>query len=543
MGGVPTLSRYVSAFRNCGLRPSDRLAVALSGGPDSMALASMTLRWQGVVKSEQAPLALIVDHKMRPESTEEAQAVAEQAAQLGMRTSVLTIDWSPDALAQGDRMVAAREARYAALLRACGEQGCGHLLLGHHAGDQAETFLLRLLHASGVAGLACMPAVAQKRTECGVVQVVRPLLSFHKAELEQYCRASGLRFVLDPTNSHLAYHRNRIRHALHEYPRSPALSGGDTVGEAGPSFTHGRGDSQAAVQWGAPMASLPTTLSEEVQEGDSKASRSSSSASRSSSSASRSSSNSDSSHGSGHSQSIVSDLLMLQRRCQAYAAQEQKDTQRLLQRAVLRSSCSQLQQQSMQDEDSAQHPQALQQAQRERPVTRFKRERGLDHLARQRVWAQSRPWFIDWHVRLDQVAHVLQPLPFALLAAGHFGRERAPHQNQVALSALSRILQAVSGSKYPPPLAHALQLRQMLRPGHMGGTFTGGGCLVRRLPRCKGRFVLCIPVDQLRTAEQLLRQLPPINAFEEARQRAKAAAQAEAAAGFQGGEADAQGQL
>lgn len=232
------------------------------------------------------------------------------------------------------------------------------------------------------------------------MQVVRPLLSFHKAELEQYCRASGLRFVLDPTNSHLAYHRNRIRHALHEYPHSPALSGGDAVGEAGPSFTHGRGDSQAAVQWGAPMASLPTTLSEEVQEGDSKASRSSSSASRSSS-------NSDSSHGSGHSQSIVSDLLMLQRRCQAYAAQEQKDTQRLLQRAVLRSSCSQLQQQqqqqSMQDEDFAQHPQALQQAQRERPVARFKRERGLDHLARQQVWAQSRPWFIDWHVRLDQV--------------------------------------------------------------------------------------------------------------------------------------------
>jgi tRNA(Ile)-lysidine synthase len=84
-----------------------------------------------------------------------------------MRTSVLTIDWSPDALAQGDRMVAAREARYAALLRACGEQGCGHLLLGHHAGDQAETFLLRLLHASGVAGLACMPAVAQKRSGGG----------------------------------------------------------------------------------------------------------------------------------------------------------------------------------------------------------------------------------------------------------------------------------------------------------------------------------------------------------------------------------------
>jgi hypothetical protein len=241
-----------------------------------------------------------------------------------------------------------------------------------------------------------------------VVQVVRPLLSFHKAELEQYCRSSGLRYVLDPTNSHLAYHRNRIRHALHEYPHSPALSGGDAVGEAGLSSMHGRGDSRAAVEQGALVASLPSNWRQEVQEVDSEASRSSSSASRSSS-------NSDSSQGVGHSQSIVSDLLMLQRRCQAYAAQEQKDTQRLLQRAVLRSSCSQLpqQQQSMQEEGPNLHPQALQQTQREAhwqqqarqegPVARLKRERGLDHLARQRVWAQSRPWFIDWHVRLDQV--------------------------------------------------------------------------------------------------------------------------------------------
>ena len=61
-------------------------------------------------------------------------------------------------------MAAAREARYALLLRTCGELGRSHLLVGHHAGDQAETFLLRLLHGSGVAGLACMPRVAERHT-------------------------------------------------------------------------------------------------------------------------------------------------------------------------------------------------------------------------------------------------------------------------------------------------------------------------------------------------------------------------------------------
>lgn len=198
------LPRYISALRACGLQPADRVAVALSGGPDSLALASMTVWWQGYVRNQvrrwlgslpgcrmhrcrsllllaahlswhsprplaspaqQPPLALIVDHRLRPESSEEAHAVAEQAAALGMQTRVLTVEWPGGELpSTGDTQQAARDARYALLLRACGELGRSHLLLGHHAGDQAETFLLRLKHASGVAGLACMPRVAEKRT-------------------------------------------------------------------------------------------------------------------------------------------------------------------------------------------------------------------------------------------------------------------------------------------------------------------------------------------------------------------------------------------
>ena len=99
-------------------------------------------------------------HSLLPTAT-----TALQAEELGMQAQVLRVDWPAGQLPSlGDKMAAAREARYALLLRACGEAGRSSLLLAHHADDQAETFLLRLMHASGVLGLACMPPAAEKRT-------------------------------------------------------------------------------------------------------------------------------------------------------------------------------------------------------------------------------------------------------------------------------------------------------------------------------------------------------------------------------------------
>jgi tRNA(Ile)-lysidine synthase len=111
-----------------------------------------------------APLALVVDHQLRPESTAEAEQVAEHAKDLGLHARVLQIQWPGGGPRHQDKMTAARIARYKVLAQACQEAGKSHLLLAHHADDQAETFLLRAVHASGIRGLAGMPLFTPPQT-------------------------------------------------------------------------------------------------------------------------------------------------------------------------------------------------------------------------------------------------------------------------------------------------------------------------------------------------------------------------------------------
>lgn len=107
-------------------------------------------------------MALIVDHGLRTESGDEASAVAAAAGALGLTPHTLRVDWGPAGVPRpGGIMRAARQARYELLMQGCERLGASHLLVAHHADDQAETFLLRLLHASGIQGLACMPLVSR----------------------------------------------------------------------------------------------------------------------------------------------------------------------------------------------------------------------------------------------------------------------------------------------------------------------------------------------------------------------------------------------
>ncbi len=167
------------------------IAVAVSGGPDSLALLLLVDRWardQGG-----AALALTVDHGLRPDSAAEAAQVGAWAKARGIAHAVLP--WTGDKPQTGIQ-AAARQARYRLLTEACAARGILHLAIAHHADDQAETVLFRRERGSGPAGLAGMTAARS----LGAVRMIRPLLGWPKSALTQTCRHFGQDFVEDPSN-------------------------------------------------------------------------------------------------------------------------------------------------------------------------------------------------------------------------------------------------------------------------------------------------------------------------------------------------------
>ena len=126
--------------------PGRHVAVAVSGGADSMALAVLAAGWG-------RPLALVVDHGLRQASAAEAEATLRRLHERGIPARLLMLH----GLRPGPALQArARAARYGALTAACEEAGLVDLLLGHHGGDQAETIAMRRAAGSGPAGLAGM---------------------------------------------------------------------------------------------------------------------------------------------------------------------------------------------------------------------------------------------------------------------------------------------------------------------------------------------------------------------------------------------------
>lgn len=173
------------------------LLLAISGGPDSMAMLDMVRRrWAGPVS------AATVDHRLRPESADEALMVAAFCADVGIGHRTLL----PDAPISGSVQAAARALRYRLLAGEAIRTRAAFIVTAHHADDQLETMLMRLARGSGVDGLAGI------RARNG--QVIRPLLGFAKAELERYCAHHMVPFVQDPSNTNIDFDRVRMREAL-----------------------------------------------------------------------------------------------------------------------------------------------------------------------------------------------------------------------------------------------------------------------------------------------------------------------------------------
>lgn len=182
-----------------------RIAIGVSGGPDSLALALLIQRWAD--DRSGSLLAVTIDHGLRAEASAEAVETGRQLAGRGIDHQIAT--WrpgEPGAVGQAK----AREARYRLLARVCRSRGYSTLLLAHHRGDQAETLLQRLEHGTGPMGLAAMAPVGLRRG----IRVLRPLLAIPKARLEATCRAAGLVPVRDPTNENITHERPALRRLL-----------------------------------------------------------------------------------------------------------------------------------------------------------------------------------------------------------------------------------------------------------------------------------------------------------------------------------------
>lgn len=191
------------------------LAIALSGGSDSMALALLAhdyLRERGGKL-----LALTVDHGLRTESADEAQQVARWMQPYGIEHRILP--WQHEGEIPGNLQAAAREARYHLQAAACAEAGISHLLTGHTEDDQAETVALRRQRGAGPVGLAGM---AGQRPLTSSTQLLRPLLTTGRAELRDYLRSQSQPWVDDPSNENDAFDRIRIRKQLAENPAEKA---------------------------------------------------------------------------------------------------------------------------------------------------------------------------------------------------------------------------------------------------------------------------------------------------------------------------------
>ncbi|WP_363182046.1 tRNA lysidine(34) synthetase TilS [Sphingomonas quercus] len=202
------------------LTDADRLGVAVSGGPDSVALLLLArAALPGRVE------AATVDHGLRAEAAEEARFVAKLCAALDVPHATLAVTVEADG---GSVQAAARAVRYAALAGWAAAHGLPAIATAHHADDQAETLLLRLARGAGLAGLAGVrprravaTSLRSRRAsrdaaggDSGTIPIVRPLLGWRKAELIAIVASAGIIAVADPSNADPRYDRTAARALL-----------------------------------------------------------------------------------------------------------------------------------------------------------------------------------------------------------------------------------------------------------------------------------------------------------------------------------------
>ena len=183
------------------------VALAVSGGPDSLALLHLAARWREERGGTPELTVLTVDHALRPGSRAEAEAVDRAAAGLGLPHAILT--WEHEEIADTGVQEKARAARYGLMVAHAHAHNIEAIVTAHHLDDQAETFLMRLRRGSGLDGLAAIP----ERSTWGGIAILRPLLDVPKTRLVATLEEQGIAYASDPSNADPRFERARMREA------------------------------------------------------------------------------------------------------------------------------------------------------------------------------------------------------------------------------------------------------------------------------------------------------------------------------------------
>ena len=371
---------------------------------------------------------------------------------MGLRSRILSVDWGGSPPKRHHKMRAAREVRYKLLVEACQQAGAHHLMTAHHADDQAETFLLRLIHASGLDGLAGMSAVNRMYVPTHGVRILRPLLDIHKEELISLCLEWGLDFATDATNEDPSYQRNRLRQMLQEA----------TIVEASLASSEIAAEIAIAAEVATTTSLLPPPPPP-PQKGAFQQN------------------NAESSVHHFVVPQVVQDILTLQKLCSKVSKEQQRQAAGLLRKALLHAApCTQLTPRSK--NTAYRTPPPLQQPGYQTYISRRR------HL-------------VHWPSQLTALSRQIQHLRHAIVYVKPFdGAEKT-----IVAAALSHLLQSVSGSAYPPALSDSMKLAERVSQGKLVGGFTGGGCTVQPVVHSRGRYMLISPQRDQKEVKKLLR--------------------------------------
>jgi tRNA(Ile)-lysidine synthase len=215
------------------IAPNARVGIAVSGGPDSLALLLLAAAARpGQVE------AATVDHQLRAGSLEEAQAVQSLCERIEVPHRTLSAKWAEKPLTAIQER--ARAERYRLLGEWAEARRLAALATAHHLDDQAETLLMRLARGAGVRGLAAMRPIA--RVPGSDLPLLRPLLGWRRSELAAICSAAGVEAAADPSNADEKFERVRVRRSLAEADLDP---------EALASSAAILGEADVALEWAA----------------------------------------------------------------------------------------------------------------------------------------------------------------------------------------------------------------------------------------------------------------------------------------------------